>query len=232
MITSAGERNTIKFDRLPRKTIGNRVLVKVDFLPEDGHILKKGDLELEFAGSEYNEAAHVSRFGEVVMIPGKLINKSIANLDYGMEWDTEIETKEGDTVYFGKMASANAQVLEIEGSVYYVLEYGDLILRVRDGEIYPLNGYALLESVVEGVRIDGLYLEFGDFVNKKLGVVRYVGRPSSSYFGIDLVDADVEVGDEVVFRDNMFGEIEEDMFASLEKGLGYCQRRWIIAKTN
>ena len=211
------------------------VLVKVDITFGDGYVHKTdGGLEIEFAGVKWNEHAHIPRFGTVVRVPNRLVLKDFSNMDLDntIEWKTDIEIEEGDEVYFGKMASANAPLVVVGDDVYYLLNYGDLILRVRDGEIYPLNGYVLLESVIEETRIDGLILEFGDFVNKRLGVVTHVGTPTSSHFGSKLVDADVEVGDEVIFGGEYFGELEEEMFAKLEKGLGYCQRRWIIGKTN
>lgn len=204
-------------------------------MPEDGHIhVTNSGLKIEFAGSEWNEAAHISRYGVVVRVPERLTLKTFENMESPgmMEWETDIEIEEGDLVFFGKMASANAPIINVGESTYFLLNYGDLILRVRDGDVSPLNGYVLLEKVVETVRVEGLVLDFGDRVNKRMGVVTHIGTPNASYFGSDSIDADVEIGDKVIFRGDFFGELEEEMFAKLEKGLGYVQLRWVVGVTD
>ena len=86
-----------------------------------------------------------------------------------------------------------------------------------------------IKKKIEKKRVDGLILDLGDYHNKKSGIVTHVGRPNDKYFGVDSVDADIEVGDEVVFDGDYFGFVEEEMFASLPREMGYVQRRWIIA---
>jgi len=232
LLTSAGERTVVKLDRLPRKMLNNQVLVEVDFIPENGHVHKtESGLEIEFAGGEYNESAHIARYGTVKLCPDRLVDKFTGNFSSNsMDWTTEIEIVQNDVVYFGKMASANAIALEFKEKTYFLINYSELILRVRDGVVYPLNGYALLEKKTEKTRIDGLILDFGDFHDKESGIVTYVGRKNERYFGVDSVDADISVGDDVVFGGKYFGFVEEDMFASLPKETGYVQRRWIIGK--
>lgn len=232
MITSAGEKQEITLDRLPRKMLNNHVLVKVDFEPDDGYVMKTdGGLELQLAGCEYNESAHIARYGKVILAPERLSDRFTATFSqYGMDWVTEVEIKPSDVVYFGKMASANAPMIKCNGSVYFVIHYSELILRVRDGVIYPLNGYALLDKVIAKTRSEGLILEFGDYHDKEKGIITHVGRPNDKYFGVYSMDADVSVGDEVYFGGKYFGFVEEKMFASLPSEIGYVQRRWIIAK--
>lgn len=231
MLTSAGERRIVVSDELPKKMLNNNVLVKVDSQLGNGHVHKTKNLDIQFAGCEYNETAHIIRYGEVVLPPERLLDKFTSTIsDQAMDWVTEMEIELKDRVYFGKMASANAVMIVVGDDNYFLIPYSELILRVRGDEIYPLNGYALLEKKVTKTRIDGLVLEFGDKHDKRSGIVTHVGRPNGGYFAVPSVDADIDVGDEVVFGGDYFGFVEEEMFASLPRELGYVQRRWIQGK--
>jgi co-chaperonin GroES (HSP10) len=92
-----------------------------------------------------------------------------------------------------------------------------------------LNGYVLLNEVIEKTRVTGLVLDFGDHVDKKSGIVACVGDKNKSYYGSEAIDADVEVGDTVLFEKKFYGYLESELFAELPKGTGFCQRLWIIA---
>ena len=72
LLTSAGERAKIKLDSLPKKMMNNRVLVRVGD-EGDGRKIKNTELDLVVGGAEFNESAHVLRYGTVVMTPEKLI---------------------------------------------------------------------------------------------------------------------------------------------------------------
>lgn len=233
MRTSAGEKNVYEISSLPTKMLNNNILVRIDQKEGDGRkISKKADIIV--AGAEWNEASNVVRYGTVVLMPNKLVYRNSSNGDSDglMEWGTSIEVKEGDLVYFGIIASANAYRVEFNGDLYYLIPYSRVIARVREGIVTPINGYCLLKEVIEKTRVDGLVLEFGDKANKKRGVVTHNGVNNEFYYKSDDVDADVNIGDEVVFGGNFFGYLEDDLFAVLPKGTGYVQKCWIIGKTN
>jgi len=116
--------------------------------------------------------------------------------------------------------------------LFYSIPYSRFILRMRNDTITMLNGYVLLKEVIEKVRVTGLVLDFGDHVDKQRGIVTHVGVPNKSYYGSEAVDAIVEVGDEVVFEKKFYGYLEDELFAVLPKGTGYCQRSWIVCKLN
>ena len=224
--TSAELRQEIRVDKLSdRPLLNNKVLIKVDVVPADGFVLSSG---LIVAGSKWDDAGHVARYGTVVKAPSRLLYRKDWDFDGAMEWETEVEIQEGDAVFFGKIASANAPAVHVGDDTFYIMNYGDLLLRVRNEEIYPLNGYVILEPVIDKVRKRGLILDFGDHQNKMLGVVKYVGRKNDGYYASEAEDADVNVGDTVIFEGNFYTEIENDVFATLPKGLGYCQACWII----
>lgn len=221
-LTSAGARQEIKSDRLPSRMVNNNVLVRMDFIPDNDVLFTtESGFKLILAGGEWSEASRMARFGKVEMVPSFL---------HDMEWGTEIEVEKGDIIYFGKMASANAPSLEVDGVLYYIIPYSELIAKVVKNGMYPLNGYVLLEKTTGKHEADGLDLSFADFHDKRLGTVRYVGRPNSFYFGTNAIDADVSVGDQVVFEGNYWTELEDSMFAELKEELGFVQRCWVIAK--
>lgn len=222
--TSAGERTI--FYKKPKKVLNNNVLVRVDFDPSDDVVTKSGIVLSGVAGLTWQEASYVPRWGVVEMIPDRLKCKPDYNFQGVMDWQTELEISVGDKVFFSAMTSANAIIIE-DGAKYYLINYADLILR---GDMYPLNGYAIVEKVTEKTRRNGLILDFCDHINKKLGIVRYVGKPNLSYYGSDMVDAIVEVGDEVIFEAGFWTALEDELFATVSKDLGYVQRMWVIGK--
>lgn len=214
------KRQIFRIDKLGRVP-ANKVLVRIDKIYKEGD--KVGSIIIP--DTEWNPQDYTVRYGTVVQVCDTLRMRT--SKVSGLEHKTVIEVQEGDVVYFGKIASANAPIFLLGETVYYLLNYSDLIVRKRD-DLYPLNGYVLLEKVTEKVRRDGLILDFGDFQNMRLGIVRYVGRKNDYYFGTDAVDADVEVGEEVVFEGNFWTALESEMFRTVD-ALGYCQRCWIIA---
>jgi len=230
--TSAGKQTVITTDKLPSKVMNNHVLLKMDFVPDDNtEYVTESGFKLILAGGEWNEATRMPRYGTAVRVPNRLYVRTEENkFGYGMDWSTVCEIKEGDTCFLGKMASANAIVVLVGSEVYFLVSYSDLVACVRDKEIYPLNGYAVLGKVFKRTRSTGLELDFADKQDKRRGIVRYLGRANDYYYGTNAVDAEVEVGDEVVLHAEMWTELEADTFRHLDEDLGFVQRTWIVAK--
>lgn len=224
--SSAGKRDEFKVDIERLCVTNNNVLIRVDVLPEDGYVLNSGII---IAGSRFNEAGHVARFGVVEKVPEKLKIRGEHEFAGAMEWGTEMELLVGDVVFFGKMASANSPALIYEDRVYYLINYSEIILTKRNDTIIPLNGYAIVEKVIKGYSANGLELSFGDYQDKRLGVVKYSGSNNSFYYGSDAIDANISVGDTVVFNGGYWTELEYDVFAVLDSKLGYVQKCWINA---
>jgi co-chaperonin GroES (HSP10) len=125
------------------------------------------------------------------------------------------------------MASANAQVLIISDVKYFLINYDEIVIRIRNGVITPVNGYCVVDKVTEKTRRKGLLLSVGDFHNKRMGTVRYVGTPNAYYVDSDAVDADVEVGDKVIFEGGFWTALESSLFNELDEDLGFVSRMWI-----
>jgi len=205
------------------KPINNKVVLRVWDDPTKWEGLIKGS-------SYWEESSHLVRYGEIVGVCDKLYEREVDG--FGIEWGTRLEVEVGDVVYTTKMASYNAPSFEKDGQFYWIVDYSELVLRIRDGVIYPLNGYVLLDKKDEQAQSTILNLDCTKHQNKKQGIVRYVGEKLSYYFPktLGLKDDDLEVGSNVLFALSGFTFLEDDRYAKLDKSLGYIQRRWIIAE--
>jgi hypothetical protein len=73
-----------------------------------------------------------------------------------------------------------------------------MVARMRDGEIAILNGYVLLEEVMEAKEDNGIWAPA--HVMKDRGIVRFMGG-KRDYEHVALTDdIDIAVGDEVLLR--------------------------------
>ena len=230
---SSGKRDEYVLDKLPRKVMNNCVLIRVDFDPSDDVVLPSGIILSGIHGSKWEETDYVARYGVVEMVPDFLKCRPKYNFASkgsparSIEWGTKLELEKGDVCYFTKMASANAQVIFVGDVKYFLINYDEIVLRIRNGVITPLNGYCVVDKVTEKTRRKGLLLDVGDFHDKRMGVVRYVGTPNAYYIDSEAVDADVEVGDRVVFEGGFWTALESSLFNELDENLGFVQRAWI-----
>jgi len=230
--TSAGERTVLHLDKLPRKVMNNKVLLRVEDNLDDGcEYETEGGLKLILAGGEFEESSRVVRFGTVVRVPDKLVTKSKSH-PKGMEWECDMELEEGDRVLIGVMAGANADMLIIDDLSYFLVNYEEIILRRRNGVVTPINGFCVVEKFVEDkIEADGLVLDFQkDVHDKRRGRVRFNGANNKRYFIGSNIDAKVEVGDDVVFSIEAWTPLEDELFAEMDANLGYIQKSWISGK--
>lgn len=206
------------------KPLNNHIIVKVDFDPEEDRT--EGGL---FKGNgTWDEAGHVARYGTVVSVCSRLYEREVHR--FGIEWGTEIDVKEGDTVYFGKMAGYDSPILTKGDEMFFVVDYSEVILRIRDG-IYPLNGFVIVERVEEEKK-SVLETSFSRKLNKRKGIVRYTGKQLDYYFPKykGIVGAKgLNEGDKVLFSISAWTELEDSRYAKLDPKLGYIQDRWIAA---
>lgn len=208
------------------KPINNKVIVRIYHDPE----METTESGLYKGNSWWDETGHLVRYGEVVSVCDSLIERE--QYGFGVEWGTEIEVKKGDTVYFTKMEAYNSPLFSFEGNLYAIMDYSELILRIRVEEYYPLNGYVIVKKVEETAS-STLIVDFAKQQNKSKGIVKWCGKQLGYYFpkSSEIVEAeDINEGDMVLFSLAGFTSLEDSRYAKLDTDLGYIQRRWIVAK--
>lgn len=158
----------------------NLVLVKIKDSNDQIDIKDGGKLYID---PTYNEWKHSVRVGEVIACPRILKN---------MEWETKIQCKAGDKIYFSPIEYANAEKRGYkfikEGCTYIFVKYSLCFMSVRNGFDEPimLNGYNLLsaeKSEEESVTKTGIILlpKEEDRTRLKLCSIEYTGERNTSY---------------------------------------------------
>lgn len=145
-----------------------------------------------------------SIIGNVVKVPDRLWFD--AKAQDGMPWDTDMELKIGDLVWFSFLESANAVEIVIntpsginQHKLIRIIPYQDVFVAKRGKEVICLNGYCLLEQVQLPKLSKYDILSKGVFEDR--GVIKYLGKPNRRYQGDKYSDdVDVKVGDSVFFR--------------------------------
>lgn len=220
------ERSLGVLDELPTP-INNRVIVRIDYDPTE----QRSEMGIIMGSSWWEETEHVIRFGEIVSVCGELFEREVYG--FGVEWTTDIEVEIGDTVYFTKMEAYNCPFFTKDEKVYCIMDYSELILRIRGDEYYPLNGYVICKKVEEQAQSSIINTDVTKKQNKNKGIIKWAGKPIESYFPkkSNIIESDdINEGDSVLFSLAGFTSLEDKRYAKLDIDLGYIQRRWIVAK--
>ncbi len=204
----------------------NKVLVKI----EERNIEKKTDagiIMISATDTDYNPAVHSDRYGVVHSVPPNL---RFDRTPFSTTWETEIELKVGDEVWFDYMNSENCVVLDCDdGNDYKLLEYENIYVAKRDGNILPLNGYCLFSDVK--IKAESKFDPTDGDVDPRYGTVSHIAIRNKSYqTSIFNDDMDVEVGDKVLFghRAQRY-YIEEERYMSMGAMYRPIQRRNVAA---
>lgn len=118
-----------------------------------------------------------------------------------LEWKTDVELKEGDTVLFNYQESINATIYWINDEKYYLMKYSEIYARKRDGEITPINGFLICESqsMKKTSSLDHFSEKKQDPHKLK---VAYISKPIEKYFGEEGdCNTEIKIGD-IVLRDD------------------------------
>jgi len=161
----------------------------------------------------WDEARHANRIGLVVSTPDILTYKSKTN-KYAMDWDTDMELKVGDVVWYSYFDDLNCQWYICEGEEYKLIPYGNCYVAKReyrgDVDTICLNGYILCEDVYAKPVSD---LQVKTKIDNRLGKVAYVGNRNKEYKIYKYNDcADVNVGDIIIKRDKRVRILLEDEY--------------------
>ncbi len=139
---------------------------------------------------EDEEETHPADIASVVGIVRKVPEYlTFGERDGDMPWETDMELREGDTVWFNMLESKNANEIVVDKKVLRALPYRDIYVSKRiaryswDGipeyEVIMLNGFVLLEQIPIPKMSELDYLDHGVYVDR--GKVRYFGKPNKRY---------------------------------------------------
>lgn len=120
----------------------NVIYVKVDKKFEDE--IKLTNLTL-YKDSTFEPEWNVITYGTVMSIPGRVET-------HFAEPDFQCNVLPGDKLYFNYQTLLDEEnCIEWEGEEYWRVEYFQAIAGVRDGEIYPVGSYILVEPDVDEI---------------------------------------------------------------------------------
>lgn len=150
-----------------------------------------------------------------------------------MLWNTSIELIPGDEVIYSFEAAMDCIgdddsriFIDEKMDKYFIIDYSDIFLAKRNGDIIPINGYVLCEPLEEEITSK---IQLPDFLRKtrsdKFGKVAYLGKRNTEYYEgtgrmvvrQDLKDPyEVSVGDIIIFDKNCDLPVEYDLHQSIE----------------
>ena len=153
---------------------------------------------------------------------------------FAMPWLTSIEAKVGDEVissyesilYCFNDGDTSRTFIDENNDKYFLLDYSDLFIAIRNNEVIPLNGIVICEPVEETISASVLIPEsLRRLRSDKFGKVAFIGSANKEYyitngnkdFRHDLKDAtNVSVGDIIIFDKNCDLPLEYDLHQSLD----------------
>lgn len=214
------------------RPINNHILVEIitDLKNEE-----KSGIKL-VGDPNFKQYKHVDRMGRVVRTPNKLVF-SPHPMSNHMSWDTDMELKINDYVWFNHPAGYNNDYIIVDGKKYQMIPYEDLIVAKREDNVICLNG---------NVIFDTYYTDrgWGDYEKVErvypVGRIRYMGKPNRRYQNMnilykhstqtDSIASELRVGDLVVTKSPMpVLEHAEHTRSFEDRELVYCQYRHILA---
>jgi len=202
------------------KPISNSVLLRIDEMHDE---ITYGTLTLKLDTS-FEVGKHAANKGVVIKVPEKFVYSDKSSLNTG-DWDTNIEVKEGDQVWFDYLTGIECNQIECKGKLYYVLPYHTLYVTRRKEEVIPLNGYVLLEPIIK----EEGYKDFKfERERAKYAMVAYSGSCNKRYHNKQYYDdPDIKAGEKVIYGkvSGLFLEQEEHSSFNGNKRYRIIQRR-------
>jgi len=144
-------RNELEVDYIG-KPVGNKVLVQVidtfnEFRSHGGIDVVNATHEDAWADSkEATISEFVIRFGTVKSVPTKITRGSF-------DYETELEIQPGDIVYWNLISFKEHVPLIHNGRKYLLVDYHEILFRIREGKMTPINGFCLLEPIAEETKV-------------------------------------------------------------------------------
>ena len=158
------------------------------------------NLDTQYEGESSHPADLAVNSGIVISVPKHIHFK---DGDINTPWDTDVEVKPGDRVWFSYFDGYNEKPVEQDGKFYRYIDYRALYVAVRGDRIIPLNGYLFVAPDTYPVKKGSIYLVNQKLLNTKVGTVVYAANPVKKY-SIKLSDnIPVSVGDRVILRNKV-----------------------------
>ena len=162
----------------------NNVIIEITERSEDkttkGGIYVGYNKDVVYGEGDGSHEADVAEVWGIVMATPPSLYYNPKNSNQGMPWETSIEIKEGDMVWFDYFASVNCDVLKSKDRMFYVINYSDIYVGKRGDRVIPLNGYCLCVPVEKEVESE-LARGIGDEHEKGKVKVVCLGRPNDHY---------------------------------------------------
>lgn len=215
-------------DEMTLSAYSNMVLLKIpDFEKErktNAGIILDVNPDTQYLDGDGSHMADVARVIGIVekVPPGLLPDGDI------LSWETTMDLKVGDTVWFDYMDGLNATSFIVEDDEYRLIPYSSCYVAIRDSrkdELICLNGYCLFEDVL--MPDDGYSERKVDPLKGKIYATGPAVEHTLAYW-TELID--VEPGDTVQFR-KKFPKVfleRQKHFQELDKRLFRGQRKDII----
>lgn len=221
-------RNELFSDKIGIPT-NNKVLVEVTDTFDS--IITKLGIELPNMSHEdswgdspgYSFSEFIIRYGRVKATPRLITSGSF-------DYETNNELKINDIIYWNIVAFRDSQPIVVDNKKYLLVDYHEIILRVRDEAITPINGNCLFTPVQE----EHTYGEYTHIVQKtkKWIIWRKPEQLNKELNPRYYVDDIWEAGDEVYLQvmDKPF-KIEGDIVKNLPVELYAAPLRMILCTT-
>lgn len=196
----------------------NYVYIKPD--PTDRIKLSNGT-EL-YLSTTFEETAHAPSSGIVITAPDRL-RFDRKNGQASMNFDVDMEVKEGDRVIFHYLTAENAKLdhrLHEEG---FLVRYDQLYIAIRAGQTICLNGYIIVEPESSLIKTNMIIPDIAKKKAKQIGIVKYAGSPVRNYlhpisfdkYGEPIYppsDEAVNIGDRVYFSYHDAVPLQQDSY--------------------
>lgn len=174
----------IKFDRENQDAFGNIIRKSGIILPTSPHTI--GAYKKNKAGGHGEDTRIAAQtIGTVIAFSGLEYRDILTGHDMlyesDLDFDTEEEIQVGDMIIYDHkefyQAVNQGRCIDKNGfpdTEYAFINYSKIFVRIRDGEITPVNGYLLVEPMPEEKRSKLLTV---DKLSETKGVIRYAGTP-------------------------------------------------------
>lgn len=160
--------------------------------------------------------------GEVVSPPASL------NRQGKYYKNATIDVQEGDKIYFHYGTYLDpAKNIYWEGERYYLVDYWDVLARVRDGVLSVVGDWVLMEEVERKRKLSTVILNAYS-PEPSVGIVRFVGTPYDASV-LRTADGELQPGDTVLYR-----TYEGEVFKNQIEGVWYacCRSEDIYCKVD